>query len=138
MFGAPSKLKRQQSRSRRGTATVEFAVCLPLLATLVFGVIEVSNAVFLQNALTSAAYEAGNVATSTGGTAANAQTRAYAVLSGLGVTSANVTISPAVTASTPIGTVVTVTCSAPLTANSLTFGYLGGPTMTARFTIPRL
>lgn len=138
MFGAKALLKSKRTLSRRGTATVEFAVCLPLLATLVFGVIEVSNAVFLQNALTSAAYEAGNVATSTGGTAANAQSRAYAVLSGLGVTSATVTISPSVTASTPIGTVVTVTCSAPLTANSLTFGYLGGPTMTARFTIPRL
>ncbi len=131
--------KRIPKRNRRsGTSTVEFAVCLPLIATLVFGVIEVSNAVFLQNALTSAAYEAGNVASASGGTSANAQSRATAVLTGLGVTSATVTISPAVTASTPVGTEITVTCSAALTANSLTFGYLGGPTLTAQFIIPRL
>ncbi|MGV3607265.1 MAG: TadE/TadG family type IV pilus assembly protein [Planctomycetaceae bacterium] len=129
---------RLRSSPRRGTSTVEFAVCLPLVAALVFGVIEVSNAVFLQNALTSAAYEAANVASQSGGTATNAQSRAQAVLSGLGVTSATVTISPAVTASTPLATEITVTCSAPLTANSLTFGYLGGPTLTAQVVIPRL
>src|SRR5687768_240536 len=92
--------RRRARRDRRGTATVEFAVCLPLLLALVFGVVETSNIVYLQNALTSAAYEASNVASVAGGTSSAAQLRAAEVCTALRANSATVTISPAVTAST--------------------------------------
>ena len=114
---------------RGGAAAVEFAICLPILTVLVLAVIEASNAVYVQQAITSAAYEASNVVSASGGTATDAQTRANSVLNSLGIKSASVSISPAVTASTALGTQITVTCSAPLSANLTSFGYLGAPTL---------
>lgn len=133
-----SLLRRTRRGRRRGTAAVEFAVCLPILAMVVFGIIEASNAIFIQQALTSAAYEAANVASATGGTSANAQTRANAVLSSLGINSASVNITPTVTATTALGTTIVVKCSAPFSGNLMTFGYLTNTTFTAQISIPRL
>ncbi len=130
------KLRRRRSRS--GIAVVEFAICLPILMAMVMGVIEASNAVFLQQALTSASYEAANVASAIGGTSAEATTRANAVLTALGIKNSTVTISPTVTTATPIGTTIVVTVSAPFAANSLVFGYIGSPNLSAKITIPHL
>ena len=130
--------KYRRRRSRAGIAAVEFAVCLPILMAMIMGVIESSNAVFLQQSLTSAAYEAANVASAIGGTSADAQTRANAVLTALGVKNSTVSINPTVTTATPIGTTIVVTVSAPFSANSLVFGYIGSPTLAAKITIPHL
>jgi len=130
------KLRRRRSRS--GIAVVEFAICLPILMAMVMGVIEASNAVFLQQALTSASYEAANVASAIGGTSAEATTRANAVLTALGIKNSTVSISPTVTTATPIGTTIVVTVSAPFASNSLVFGYIGSPTLSAKITIPHL
>jgi len=119
----------KRRRDRRGAAAVEFAICLPILPVLVLAVIEASNAVYVQQAITSAAYEASNVVSASGGTATDAQTRANSVLNSLGIKSASVSISPAVTSSTPLGTQISVTCAAPLSANLTSFGYLGAPTL---------
>lgn len=129
---------RRDGRDRSGTAAVEFALCLPLLIAMVFGVVQTSNAVYLQNALTSAAYEASNVVSIAGGTSSNAQTRAAAVLTALGANGASTTISPTVTSSTPLGTEITITCTAPLSSNSVMFGFLGNWTLTARIVTQRL
>ncbi|MFK7818392.1 MAG: TadE/TadG family type IV pilus assembly protein [Planctomycetaceae bacterium] len=43
--------------ARRGTAAVEFAVCLPVIVMLVFGGIEASSMIFLKQSLNVAAYE---------------------------------------------------------------------------------
>lgn len=51
------------------------AVILPLLVTLVFGAIEMSNAVFLRQSLNIAAYEAAKVITRPGNNEALARTR---------------------------------------------------------------
>ena len=83
-----------RSRARSGAVTVEFAVCLPMILALVFGSIEAANAVFLQQALTVAAYEAGNVASAMGGSSDSAMAQASAVFQALGVKSATVTVSP--------------------------------------------
>lgn len=135
-FALLRKLRRRGSR--RGIAVVEFAVCLPILMAMVMGVIEASNAVFLQQGLTSAAYEAANVASAIGGTSTDATTRANAVLAALGIKNSTVSISPTVTTATPIGTTIVVTVSAPFASNSLVFGYIGSPTLSAKITIPHL
>lgn len=129
MNGDDQHRRKQHKSERRGAAVVEFAICLPILTTLVLAVIEASNAVYVQQAITSAAYEASNVVSASGGTAIDAQTRANSVLDSLGIKSASVSISPAVTSSTPLGTQISVTCSAPLSANLTSFGYLGAPTL---------
>lgn len=123
---------------RRGAAAVEFAICLPLLVSLVLGVIETTNAIFIQQAITSAAYEAGNCVSSTGGTSDVAITKGQQVLSNLGIQSATVTISPTVTSSTPVGTKIVITCSVPLSANLTSFGILGGPKLQAVITTAKL
>lgn len=135
-----SRMRRPRLRpfARRGVAATEFAVCLPLMMALVMGVIETSNAIYVQQAITSAAYEAANVASATAGSSVEAGVRAQQVLSSLGIKSATLTFSPTVTSSTPLGTQIVVTCSVPLTANMASFGYLGGPTLKATVTTVKL
>lgn len=98
---------------------VEFAICLPLIMMLVFGSIEAANAIFLRQALTATAYESAQVACGIGGGSTEAQTRASQVLKARNVKKGTVKISPNITASTPAGTTVTVTVSAPATSNSV-------------------
>ena len=62
-------------RGRFGTAAMETAVSLPLLVILVFGAIEMANAVFLKQSMNLAAYEAAKVVTRPGTNAALATTR---------------------------------------------------------------
>lgn len=49
---------------RRGAASVELAVCLPVILLIVFGAIETCSIVFLQQNLQLIAYEAARVAAS--------------------------------------------------------------------------
>lgn len=131
-------VNRSPGRTRSGAATLEFAICMPMVLALVFGTIEAANAVFLQQALTVAAYEAGNIAATMGGNADTATAQANAILTTFRVKSATVSISPAVTANTPVGTRIVVSCSAQLGANSVTSWCIGNISQTATFTIPRL
>ena len=48
---------RRRLKTQRGTAAVEFAVCLPIIVLLVFGAIEASSLIFLKQSLNVAAYE---------------------------------------------------------------------------------
>ncbi len=53
---------RRQSVNRKGSALVEFAVCVLVLTSIVFGSIEVCNTIFLKQALTEAACQGALVA----------------------------------------------------------------------------
>jgi hypothetical protein len=64
MFAYHSQLRKNVARrrrsfrtSRRGTALVEFAISLPILFVLIFGGIEIANAISLQQFLTEATYQ---------------------------------------------------------------------------------
>ena len=48
---------RRKSRHRRGTATVELAICFPILVLLTIGTIDVCSMLFLKETVTMAAYE---------------------------------------------------------------------------------
>ena len=109
---------------------MELAVCLPLLVTLVLGSIEVSNAIFLKQSLTTAAYEGAQVTTCIGGTEAEARTRINEVLTAHGISRATVSISPKVDSDTEPGTPITVTVTAPLGVNSPTFAFFFSPSGT--------
>lgn len=123
---------------RRGIAMVECAVCLPLIMLLVLGAIEVSNAIFVQQALTSAAYEGANIASVKGGTAQLAESTAKNVLTAMRISDAKITITPPVTQQTPVGTAVQVTCTAPLKGNTFVFGVLPLKALNATVHITRL
>lgn len=123
---------------RRGIAGVECAVCLPLVMLLVLGTIEASNAIFVQQALTSAAYEGANIASVKGGTTQLAESTAKNVLTTMKISNAKITITPAVTSQTPVGTLVQVTCTAPLKGNTFLFGVLPLKALNATVHVTRL
>ncbi len=65
---------------RRGSAAVEFAVCLPVLVLLVFGSIEASSFIFLKQSLHVACYEGVREACKTASTDASARRKAASIL----------------------------------------------------------
>jgi Flp pilus assembly protein TadG len=124
---------------RFGAATVETAVCLPFLIVMVFSSVELSGAVFLKHSVDLAAYEGARTVTRPGENAAKAAERVAQILASRKVTNYTYSCSPSVTASTPRGTPVEVTVTAP--AGSLSIGplrLLTGKTMSARFTMARM
>ncbi len=49
--------QRRKQRHRQGTATVELAICLPVLVILTVGTMDVCSMLFLKETVTMAAYE---------------------------------------------------------------------------------
>lgn len=132
---------RQISRHTafRGVAATEVAVALPLLVMLVFGAIELGNAVFLRQSVNMAAYEAAKVITRPGSNETLARTRCQEVMSIRKVSNFTLTFSPTVTTSTPRGTEVTVTVTAP--ASNLSYGpvrFMTGKTISSTVVMVRL
>jgi Flp pilus assembly protein TadG len=84
-------VRRGGANSDRGAAAVEFALLLPLLVLLVFGMIDFGRAINAQITITQAARE-GARALALG--QATYQTRADQAGIGLGLTAANVTELP--------------------------------------------
>lgn len=121
-----SAKKRIRSRSSRfgrplriGAAAVETAIVLPIVVFVVFGSIEIANGVFLKQSLAIAAYEGAREATRPGGTQSQAVSRIREVLSNKGIDNESVSITPAVTTTTPRGTKIFVRVSAPVSADSI-------------------
>lgn len=130
---------RQASDERRGAATLETAVSIPLLIILVFGSIEMANAVFLKQTVNLAAYEAAKLITRPGSNQALAETRVAEIMTARRVTTYTLSFSPTVNTATPRGTQVTVTLSAP--ASNLSYGplrFMTGKTVTATVNMVRL
>lgn len=127
-----SVARNSKADSRSGAATLELAVSAPLLVILVFGAIEMANAVFLKQTVNLAAYEASKIITRPGTNQTLAQTRVAEIMTARRVTNYSLSFSPAVTTATPRGTQVTVTLSAP--ASNLSYGplrFMTGKTVTA-------
>lgn len=105
--------------ARRGVATVELAVCLPVLLLLVVGAIEGSNFIFLKQAVTVAAYESAHIVTRAGGTKAEAERRADQILSARSLDKTSISFSPANPEAALRGELVSVSVAAPASANSI-------------------
>lgn len=119
MFWKRRILRGRPAKSRAGSACIEMAICLPVMIVMLLGSIETADMVYLKEILKTAAYEGARKATAPGQTSAAGQAAAQLLLTERGVTSGTVTVSPAVTTSTPTGTLITVTVTAPLGANSI-------------------
>ena len=117
----PWNLGRGLSRSRsgRGVAAAELAVCLPIVVLLVIATIEACSAIFLKQSLTVAAYEGVRTALVEGATAGSVQAACDQVLADRKIEGAAVTVSPIDIASLDVGDFVNVTVSAPCGENSL-------------------
>lgn len=108
---------------RRGAATVEFAICFPVLVILVFGGVELANGIFLKQVLTTAAYEGARVAAQPTGTNTTAQARINAILAARSVQGGTSTFNPTISATLARGTRFTVTVTAPVSSNQLLPGW---------------
>jgi Flp pilus assembly protein TadG len=80
-------------RRNRGQSVVEFALVLPLLLLLVFGITEFGRAWLTQNILTSAAREGARLAIVTGPNVPMVTTRVTNVCAAAGVTPTSITVT---------------------------------------------
>jgi len=108
-----------KSTLRRGTALVEFAICLPLLTVLLLGTIEASSMIFLKQSLTIAAYEGARTALRPGATAAGVIADCTQITTDRGLHDVTVTLTPDNLTNLPAGDFITVQVSAPCESNSL-------------------
>lgn len=110
--GSPTK--------RRGVATVEFAIVLPVMLILVFGTIEVCQRIFLRQSMVIAAYEGARLAARRNSTNADVVARCRAMLDERRVVGATVTVTPANLSTQPVGAEIQVAISVPWAQNAPT------------------
>jgi hypothetical protein len=104
---------------RRGSAVVEFAVCLPLILLMVLGSIECCSMVFTQQSLTVCGYEGVRQAIKYDATNSEVLTRCNSLLAVKEVNGATVALTPADVSTVARGDLITVRISAPCGANSV-------------------
>jgi Flp pilus assembly protein TadG len=132
-INASRAIRFGRTRLRRGdcqgTATVELAVCLPVLALLVFGSIQACDLIYLKHSVTAAAYEGSLELSKTDSSNANIEARIQQVLDARGITSTTYDILPAGTLieQTPPGATVTVVVNADSQANLMLSGFFFTP-----------
>lgn len=130
------KKRSPQTGRRRGTATVELAVCLPLLFVLSMGAMEGASLIFLRQALVQSAYETVKESVRTTGSQADGLQRGEQVLSFRNIDGQSITFSPSNVDDLPPGTPVTVTVSAPGDSNSVfPFGPFKNQTISVQATM---
>ncbi len=138
-------MNRRPSRVRvpggdRGAAAVEFALLLPLLLLLVFGIIDFGRAINVQITLTQAAREGARLA-ALGQSTAAVTARAQGAAVGLSPVTVTVTACPPGATQTSEATVITsytFTYITPVGAIAALFGGggYGSPTLTATGVMP--
>ncbi len=104
---------------QRGNAAVELAITLPIMATIIFGSVEVCSMIFNKQTLVSTAYECAQVAIKPTATNDQVQARMSEILTQRRIVGATVTTTPASIENIPRGTLITVQVSAPVAGNSL-------------------
>jgi len=109
---------RYKPNHRQGAALVELAVCLPVLMVLILGSIEATSAIFVRQALTTAAYEGAREASRISSTTASATARGQAVLNARNIRNSTIRFTPASIENVSRGQQFTVEVAAPLSGNS--------------------
>lgn len=121
--------KRRPHAQHRGVATVELAVCLPMLALLVFGSIQASNLIYLKHALTSAAYEGTLELSRADATPESVTLRVEQVLDTHRIVNSSVNISPTGSSfeNLPAGSPVSIQVSIEVDPNMPLNGWFPNP-----------
>ena len=124
------------SRRRLGAATVELAVCLPVITILALGAMEGSSMIFLRQALVQSAYETVKTSVRTNSNQAEGLIRGNQVLDFRNIKETSITFSPGSVDNLEPGTPVTVTVSAPGNSNTVfPFGPFKDQTITVQATM---
>ncbi len=116
-----NRLEKQTDNSMPGAAAVELAVVLPLLLTLVFGIIEFGWVFMIRETLTNSSREGCRVAVLQGSTEQNILDQVAASMGPTGLT----TYTVQTVRSSPGDTNETVTVLIPYADVSLLGGYFG-------------
>ncbi len=106
---------RRRGRMTRGAAAVEFALILPVFLVLFLGILEFARLGMAMQLLTTAAREGCRVAALPNFTAAQVQARVNSVLTGSGIPTTTMTLTPSDPTTAAGGTPVTLSLSLPFT-----------------------
>lgn len=111
-----------KSRSRRpvrGTAVVEFVLCLPVLLLMTMLTIEACNLIQLKHSLAVAAYEGARTATIKGAKAGDVENAARQVMTDRRVSDGDVKLTPKNLQDVAVGEYITVTTWAQSKKNAV-------------------
>lgn len=141
----PTQRKRQFRKTaladqRQGVATVELAVCLPVIVLLIFGSIQACDLIYLRHGVTTAAYEGSLEASRIDATTATVKARIDQVLVFRGVKDGTSSIQASANeiANLAGGEPMTITVSAPVGRNMMLSGFFLLPsTITVDFVCTR-
>jgi Flp pilus assembly protein TadG len=124
--------RSRDSQSRRGVATVEFAIVAPLFFLLVLGSIELGRALMVQQVLTNASRVGARDAVTLSGTSSSAVTAATSFANGASVGGVQVAVSPNPSTASA-GDMISVTVTVPY--NNVTWvpapWFMGGKVLSA-------
>jgi len=111
---------------RRGAATVEFALCVPIFFVCMFAIVEFSRVLQVQQGVRQAAFEGARAGLALDAATSDATTAATNVVTALGIKNATITVTPnplAYTSST-----ISVTVSATMASNTWFLRFMAGAT----------
>jgi Flp pilus assembly protein TadG len=117
-----SRLMNKRHRSAnlsKGLATVEAAMCLPIITLLMLSTIDACTMIFLKQSLTIAAYEGGRTALIPGATASNIESDCLQLVADRSINDAQIVLQPSKPEIAKAGSRISVTVSAPCGANSV-------------------
>ncbi len=121
---------------RRGSAVVELAITLPVFVLILFGTIETTTMIFLQQSLEICAFQGARVAMIPSSDSTKVNTACDTILSDRKVNSATVTITPTDFQAQPYGTTIRVRVTAPCNSNSpFSPWFYGGKTLTGEVAV---
>lgn len=83
-------------KNRKGTATIELAIAMPLMLILIFFALQTVSAIFLKQSLLVASYEGARSAIESGSTTAEVTARCQQVLDEYEIENATITTFPTV------------------------------------------
>lgn len=128
--------RTKNQRLRKGATAVEFAVCLPVLLTLIFGILEFCRVTQLKQSARLAAFEGARAGISLNASTSDVTTAVSHVMSAVSIPNYTTTISPnPISYSTPS---VSVTISLSPSQNSwITWFVKSSNTITANVTLQR-
>lgn len=110
--------RRSGAARRRGVATVELALVLPVLLILIFGTLEICQRLLLRESAAVAAYETARLAARRHATAEEAISRGLSILEGRGIDGGSVQLSPTSLVNASTGEELQVTVAIPIEDNT--------------------
>ena len=124
-----SRARFKRASTPEGIATVELAVCLPVIVLLLFGSMQACDLIYLRHSITTAAYEGSLELSRHDATTASVQARIDQVLGFRGVTDGTAKLQPAGVSIAELnpGEPVTVTVNAPVGKNLTLSGFFMMP-----------